>query len=143
MTTADRVITAARAAIGARVRGHGRVPGYGLDCVGLAALAARAGGFAGVIPGDYALRSGDAATVVARFDASGLARSTQPAPGDIALFETGPAQFHLAVLVPGGIVHADALLRRVVERPGAPPWPLLGAWRIEEGRIEEGRIEEA
>ena len=29
----------------------------------------------------------------------------------------------------GGIIHADAMLRRVVERPGPVPWPVLGRWR--------------
>jgi len=27
------------------------------------------------------------------------------------------------------LVHADLGLGRVVERPGAPPWPVLGGWR--------------
>jgi|UniRef100_UPI0035C9B512 hypothetical protein len=125
----EECIAAARAAIGVRFRVHGRSPDFGLDCVGLAALAARAAGFAGEIPGNYALRGGDAATLVARFDASGLVRCPS-VPGAIALFETGPAQFHLAVLVPGGIVHADAMLRRVVERPGDAPWPTLGCWCV-------------
>lgn len=127
---AAAIVAAATALLGVRFRLQGRAPEHGLDCVGLAALAARAGGFRGEIPADYALRGGDGARLIARFDASGLARAAIPAPGDLALFATGPAQFHLAVLVPGGIVHADAGLRRVVARPGPPPWPLLGAWRV-------------
>ncbi len=127
---AAAIVAAATALLGVGFRLQGRSPDYGLDCIGLAALAARAGGFRGAIPADYALRSGDAATLVARFDASGLVRSDTPAPGDLALFATGPAQVHLAVLVPGGIIHADAGLRRVVARPGTPPWPLLGCWRV-------------
>lgn len=133
MTRADRAVAAARDAVGARFRVHGRDPAFGLDCVGLAGLAMRAGGFAGGIPGGYALRGGDAAGIAALLDASGLMRGGGvPLPGDLALFETGPVQFHLAVLVPGGIVHADAMLRRVVERPGAPPWPMIGYWRMRE-----------
>jgi hypothetical protein len=31
--------------------------------------------------------------------------------------------------VSGGVVHADAALRRVVERQGALAWPLVAAWR--------------
>ena len=130
MTRAAAVVAAAEALIGVGFRLQGRVPAHGLDCVGVAALAARAGGFDGAIPGDYALRGGDAATLIARFDASGLARVGDPAPGDIALFAAGPAQFHLAVLVAGGLIHADAVLRRVVARPGAAPWPMLGCWRV-------------
>ncbi|MGY2734805.1 peptidoglycan endopeptidase [Sphingomonas sp. UYP23] len=133
MTPAARaaaIVAAAEALLGVGFRLQGRSPEHGLDCVGVAALAARAGGFGRDIPGDYALRGGDAEAIVARFDASGLARVAEPLPGDIALFAAGPAQFHLAVLVPGRIVHADALLRRVLQRPGMPPWPMLGRWRV-------------
>lgn len=131
MSAAERAIAAARGAIGARFRLHGRDPAFGLDCVGLAGLAARAAGFRGEIPSGYALRGGSAAAIAAAFSAAGLVASDAPGPGDLALFKTGPGQFHLAVLVPGGIVHADAMLRRVVERPGVPPWPVLGCWRVE------------
>lgn len=132
MTAADRAIAAARRAVGSRFRPHGRDPAFGLDCVGLAALAARAAGFAGEIPGGYALRGGDAATIAAAFRAAGFVGDGPARAGDIALFATGPGQLHLAVLVPGGIIHADAMLRRVVERPGEAPWPMLGWWRIKE-----------
>lgn len=123
------VVLAARAAIGARFRLHGRAAESGLDCVGLVALAARAGGAAGAVPSGYALRLADPALAIARLDAA-LVRVAVPAPGDLLLFQAGPAQLHLAVQSEGGIIHADALLRRVVERPGVPPWPLLGAWRV-------------
>lgn len=132
MRRADRAVAAALGAVGARFRLHGRDPAFGLDCVGLAAVAAQAAGFAGEIPGGYAMRGGDARGIAAAFDAAGLVRGDPPLPGDIALFATGPGQFHLAVIVPGGIVHADAMLRRVVERPGPPPWPPLGCWRVGE-----------
>ncbi|WP_010184832.1 hypothetical protein [Sphingomonas sp. PAMC 26605] len=128
---AAAIIAEATALLGVGFRLQGRSPAYGLDCIGLAALAARAGGFRGDVPADYTVRGGDAATLVARFDASGLVRTDTPVPGDLALFATGPAQFHLVVLVAGGIIHADAGLRRVVARPGTPPWPLLGCWRVE------------
>ncbi|MCY1171317.1 peptidoglycan endopeptidase [Sphingomonas echinoides] len=131
MSAGERAVAAARGAIGARFRVQRRDPAFGLDCVGLAGLAARAAGFEGEIPSGYALRGGDAVVLAAAFSAAGLVASDVPAPGDLALFLTGPGQFHLAVLVPGGIVHADAMLRRVVERPGVPPWPVLGCWRVE------------
>ncbi|MDF0486779.1 peptidoglycan endopeptidase [Sphingomonas sp. H39-1-10] len=127
MTPAECAVAAARGAVGARFRSHGRDPAFGLDCVGLAVLAARAAGFAAPISADYAVRSGDPSTAI---DAVGLVRTSAPATGDLLLFAAGPAQFHLAVQVPGGIIHADAMLRRVVERPGVPPWPLVAAWRL-------------
>lgn len=39
------------------------------------------------------------------------------------------AQLHLAVRTKQGFVHAHAGIRRVVETPGEPQWPLLGAYR--------------
>ena len=130
MTGAERAVEAARGAVGTRFRLHGRDPAFGLDCVGLAALALRAAGYRGDIPADYALRGGDAAILAARLDASGLVRGDAPWPGDLALFACDVTQFHMGIIVPGGIVHADAALRRVVERPGVPPWPMLGCWRV-------------
>lgn len=132
MSPAERAAAAALAAVGVRFRLHGRDPAFGLDCVGLAALAARAAEYSGAIPADYALRNGDAARAMAMLDGAGLTRAATPAPGDILLFRSGPGQLHLAVAVTGGIVHADASLRRVVRRPGPPPWPMLGCWRFEE-----------
>ena len=54
-------------------------------------------------------------------------------PGDILVMETGRQQLHLAVITPGGFVHADAGIGRVVEGRGAPPWPIIGTWRVNEG----------
>lgn len=113
----------ARAAVGARFRLHGRDPATGLDCVGLTALATGL-----EAPTGYALRSGDAGAAVAWLDAR-LTRVAETAPGDLMLLRSGPGQLHLAIFTEGGFVHADAGLRRVVERPGAPPWPLIGTWR--------------
>lgn len=118
MTVAARAL----ALVGAPFRLHGRDPVHGLDCVGVVALAT---GHA--VPGGYALRGGNADAVTARIDAV-LARSDGASPGDVLLMAAGPGQLHLAVRVENGIVHADAGLRRVVMRPGEPPWPLLAAW---------------
>lgn len=116
-------VRAARAAVGARFRLHGRDPASGLDCVGLAALATGL-----EPPTGYALRTGDAGAAIAWLDAR-LTRVTDPWPGDLLLLCSGPGQLHLAVRTDTGFVHADAGLRRVVERPGPPPWPLIGTWR--------------
>ncbi|WP_200910115.1 peptidoglycan endopeptidase [Sphingomonas sp. Leaf38] len=118
------IADAARAAVGTRFRVHGRGPD-GLDCVGLVAVALRAGGYAGAVPTGYSLRGGDPG-VLDRV----LVRVVDAAPGDVLLMAAGPGQFHLGIRTPGGFVHADAGLRRVVERPGVPPWPVLGAWRM-------------
>lgn len=122
------VVAAARAAIGARFRVHGRDVASGLDCVGLAALAVGAER----VPSGYALRGGAPERVAAMIDAAGLRRVAVRAAGDLLLCASGPGQLHLAIWTGDGVIHACAALRRVVERPGAPPWPVVGAWRGED-----------
>ncbi|MEG3084335.1 peptidoglycan endopeptidase [Sphingomonas sp. PB2P12] len=119
------VAEAALRAVGTRFRLHGR-DADGLDCVGLVALALRAGGHRGEVPTGYALRGGD----VAMLDRL-LVRVTEAQPGDVLAMAVGPGQFHLGIRTAAGFVHADAGLRRVVARPGEPPWPILGVWRME------------
>ena len=119
------VAEAALRAVGTRFRLHGR-GADGLDCVGLVALALRAGGYAGEVPTGYSLRGGDW-----RFLDRMLVRVAEAEPGDVLLMAAGPGQVHLGIRTAGGFVHADAALRRVVERPGMPPWPLIGVWRME------------
>lgn len=132
------IVAAARAVVGARFRLHGRDPELGLDCVGLVAVALRGGGADVVVPTGYALRSGDVTMVSAMLRAAGLALAKGAQPGDILLCQAGPGQVHLAIAAgpPGtartseGVIHADAQLRRVVERPGPIPWPVISRWRV-------------
>jgi cell wall-associated NlpC family hydrolase len=121
MSAAER----ARAAVGTRFRLHGR-GADGLDCVGLAGWA-----YGVAVPTGYPLRSDDLAAVEAVAAAAGLARVADAAAGDLIALASGPGQLHLAIATTTGFVHADASLRRVVERPGAPPWPVLARWRKE------------
>lgn len=125
MTPGERAVAAARMAVGARFRPQGREVALGLDCVGVAVLAARAAGFAGVVPRDYALRRAAAPTMP-----QGMVACDGDAAGDILLCRTGAGHMHLAVWTGDGVIHADAALRRVVERPGACPWPVVAAWRV-------------
>jgi murein DD-endopeptidase / murein LD-carboxypeptidase len=78
------------------------------------------------------MRRGDADAVASLIAAAGLARVDDPAAGDLLLMRSGPGRLHLAIEAPGGIVHADAGLGRVVERPGPPPWPVLARFRRED-----------
>lgn len=129
MNPGERAVAAARSAVGARFRLHGREVESGLDCVGLVALALRAEGFEGAVPSGYALRSGDASRVWRAIEAAGLVAGEDSRPGDLLLLRTGPGQLHFAIWTGSGIVHADAMLRRVVERPGSS-WPVIGRWRV-------------
>lgn len=123
------VAAAARDLVGRRFGLHGR--GERLDCVGVVAAALWAAGWRGETPTGYALRGGDPGRIAALLDAR-FARAGEARAGDVMLMATGPGQLHLAVRTESGFVHADAGLGRVVERPGAPPWPVLGVWRWEE-----------
>lgn len=125
--TDDEVVAAALACVGARFRLHGRRVAQGLDCVG---VAAHAFGIEAV-PTGYALRGGAADAIVAVVRRLGFKACADAGPARLLLLDAGPFQFHLAVTTARGFVHADAGLRRVVERPGVPRWPVLGIWRKE------------
>lgn len=132
MNARDRSVAAAHGVVGAKYRLQGRDARFGLDCVGLAGIALRAAGCRSDIPASYALRGGTEDGMLALIDACALVRTEPALPGDLLLFAVGPAQFHLAIKSASGIYHADAMLRRVVERPGLPPWRLVGSWTIDE-----------
>ena len=128
MSAGERVAAAAQELVGARFRLHGRDPATGLDCVGVALLALERGAGRRVALPAYALRT--ATTTLPTMD--DLTTCDGAAAGDVLLCRVGPGQLHVTVRTETGVVHADAALRRVVERPGAVPWPILSAWRIGE-----------
>jgi murein DD-endopeptidase / murein LD-carboxypeptidase len=120
--------TRALALVGTPFRPQGRDPLHGLDCVGLCLLAY------GLPPAaardDYRLR-GDhrdevEAAILRHFR---RLRHARPRPGDLFLMMPGDDHVHLGILTARGFVHADARLRRVVETPGAPGWPVAGIYR--------------
>ncbi|HEV7659595.1 MAG TPA: peptidoglycan endopeptidase [Allosphingosinicella sp.] len=125
---AERVVARARALIGVKFRPQGRLAANGLDCIGVVAAAIDVR----TPPGDYALRGGSAARLAEGLAAAGLRPVAAARPGDVLVLVPGPAQLHLGVLTEDGLIHGDAGLRRVVERPGPAPWPIAGIWRIGE-----------
>jgi hypothetical protein len=131
--TPDEVVDSARRCIGARFRPQGRDPQTGLDCVGVAAVAMDKT----VPPARYPQRGQDWAIIAMVADAMGLWAifPGEARAGDLLMVEPGPGQVHMVVITPTGFVHADARLRKVVETPGRPEWPVLAAWR---GCHEEG-----
>ena len=133
----DRIAERALALVGTRFRPQGRDPAHGLDCVGAAAAAA--GVPAERVPTGYDLKGQKLAEVEHGLCDLGCRPVAGDAlhSGDILVCAPAPAQFHVVVVVRGGFVHADAMLRRVVERPFPVPWPVIGAWRLESDDGEE------
>jgi hypothetical protein len=118
----------ARALVGCRFRPQGRDVATGLDCVGVIVAAFGLPGES--VRRDYRIRGmhrREIETALVRYFRK-IAR-TRIQPGDVLLMTVAPDQLHLAVRTERGFVHADAGLRKVVETPGAPPWPIVGVWR--------------
>jgi murein DD-endopeptidase / murein LD-carboxypeptidase len=134
MTRASRcwpaIVAAVRGCVGTRFRLQGRVPGLGLDCVGVVMIAAAAAGVGGFAPATYALGGDHEAEIEAALAAAGCQPVLVAMCGDILVIEPGPRRRHLAVVTPAGIVHAHAGLGRVVEGPLSPDWSIVGAWRL-------------
>jgi murein DD-endopeptidase / murein LD-carboxypeptidase len=124
------VVAAARACVGTRFRSQGRAVGLGLDCVGVALLAAAAAGKGSLVVPAYAL-GGDNDDVIEPILAAFGCRPVGVAlAGDILVTAPAPRQRHLAVVTPAGVVHAHAGLGRVVEGPLDGDWTIIGAWRL-------------
>ncbi len=121
----DAIVGRARALIGTRFRPQGRTVEDGLDCIGVAVLAIDVR----PVPRDYALRGNPVRRLATELEAAGLTAVDEMAPGDVLVFAPGAAQLHLGIFTGSGLVHGDAALRRVVERPLPLPWPVLGIWR--------------
>lgn len=129
-TDRNDVVSRAKACLGVRFRPHGRAPEEGLDCVGLVTFAngiARA-------PTGYALHGGTEDRLAHELRLAGFRSVRTMKPGDIIALRAGFEQLHLGIWTGTTLVHADAGLRRVVERPGVPPWPVAGIWRRRAGR---------
>jgi murein DD-endopeptidase / murein LD-carboxypeptidase len=122
----------ARALVGTRFRAQGRGEG-GLDCVGV--VLATFDLPRGSARDDYRLRGDHLTEIQKALDAHfrPVARR-QGRAGDLMLLQAGERQFHLAVRTELGFVHAHAGLRRTVETPGEPAWPLLGVYRKRRSR---------
>ena len=126
------IVAAARACVGTRTRVQGRVPGLALDCIGVAAEAARAAGLSVDIARDYALRADNGGQLRAGLLHAGCRMVAAAAPGDIAEIEVAPGQRHLAVLCGDTAVHAHFGVGRVVEAPLPGNWPVIACWRLAE-----------
>ena len=136
--TPDAVIAAARALCETPFVPHGRLPGVGVDCIGVGVLTCRACGLVAAdadITGYPMIPDG---TLVETCDRL-LIRAREPVVGGMGIFVMGGAQaHHLGVFVPyryGGvaIVHAigpAGLHNRVKETRLMPPMRLVRSYTV-------------
>ena len=122
----------ARALVGTRFRAQGR-DSNGIDCVGV--IVAAFGLPEDAVRRNYRLR-GDHRREAETCLAAHFRRVPfkQLRSGDVMLLEAAIDQLHLAVRTDAGFVHAHGGIRRVVETPGLPEWPLLAVYRKRKDR---------
>lgn len=118
----DDPVARARGLVGTRFRLHGR-DASGIDCIG---VVAHAHGL--TVPSGYAMRSDDRARLEQALVELGFASTASRRAGDVVVLQPGPVQLHLGLWTGDALIHADALLRCVVETPGTPRWPVLSTW---------------
>jgi hypothetical protein len=121
----EAALARARALLGVPFRLHGRSLESGLDCVGVIAVAHD---LLGDAPTGYSLRTTQYERWITLLDTL-AERIAAPEIGAVMLLQPGAAQLHLGLWTGTSLIHADAGLRRVVETPGVPRWPVMGLWR--------------
>lgn len=123
----DPIVERARALLGTPFRPQGRDAATGLDCAGLVIAVY------GLDPlefrRDYRL-SGDHMAELRAALMVAFRRVRAARPGDLSVARVGGRQVHLLIHSERGFIHADSRLRRVVETPGASPWPLPHVFRL-------------
>lgn len=118
----DTMIAAARACLGTPFHHQGRVPGHGLDCIGLIIVALRAAGFAVQDRTDY-VRWPEAETLAQALLAHGAVPVAAPVAGDILLFVLAGRAQHVALCTaPEQMIHAYAPVGKVVEGSISAVW---------------------
>jgi cell wall-associated NlpC family hydrolase len=122
------IIRRARSLVGSPFRPQGRDPQTGLDCVGLVLWVFQIE--ARPVRRDYRL-SGEHLSELDKTLSNQFQRlpAAMKAAGDILLCRVRHGQAHLAIECGGSIIHADAKVRRVVERRGECAWPIIAAFR--------------
>ena len=129
--TAEDFIDAARSYVGSPFHHAGRLPGVGLDCIGVVVCAANACGFAHRDEAAYPLRSNGQLRI--NIDAQ-LVRVRDAMAGDVLLMSLGDDEHHVALYTGSTIIHAYAAVRRCVEQPMADIWwpKVRGIYRFRE-----------
>lgn len=131
MSPQESYISAARALVGTPFHAGGRCPGVGVDCIGVAVVAAKACGLKHRDVTAYPLRPNGQ---LPRELAAQLIRAERREPGDILLMAFDDVPHHVAVYAGATIIHAYAQARKCVEQPWAKYWgdKVRGVYRFRE-----------
>lgn len=130
-----KFIASVRSTIGTPFQHQGRVPGVGLDCVGVIVFALTENGYLVNDVSGYSRIPGGALLEAAILVHCSKISLHDVAVGDIMLFHFGHEPQHTAVvssLVPLTIIHAYSDIRRVVENGFDALWKsrLVACYRI-------------
>lgn len=128
---ADDLITAARSFVGTKFHHGGRLPGVGLDCIGVIVCAAGACGLLHRDVAAYPLRPNGELTT--QLNAQ-LVRVPHATAGDVLLMAFSDEPHHVALFTGQTIIHAYIKVRRCVEQPMADIWwqKVRGIYRFKE-----------
>lgn len=120
--TATCMIAAARACLGTPFHHQGRAPGLGLDCIGLAIVAANAAEIPVRDRTDYGRRP-DGRSLIAALEEHGAVRVETIQPGDILVFRFDKQPQHVAMATgTDTMIHSFAPAGKVVETNLGSVW---------------------
>ena len=131
-TRTDTAIAAARACLGTPFHHQGRMPGVGLDCIGLVIVALRAVNIPIRDQTNYGRRP-DGKSLVTALDAHGATRTDSIQTGDVLLFRYDRQPQHVALATgPDSMIHSFAPAGEVVETLIGDYWKrrLTGVYRF-------------
>ena len=119
--TADDIIAAARKHIGTPFRHQGRVPGRGLDCVGLLIVVAQELGIEYQDATGYSSRPDG--TLLSKMEAQGaLIKIQEPEPGCVLVMRFANEPQHVALCTGSTLIHSYAQVGKVTEHRFADVW---------------------
>lgn len=113
MLSREEYVKAARLELGTKFHHQGRLPGVGLDCVGLVVVTCKQCGIPLRDFGAYR-RIPDGVTLM-REIAAQLDRVDDMQPADVICFRMGAHPRHVAIATDYGIIHTNGIIGKVVE----------------------------
>ena len=135
MSIAHNMVLAARECLGTPFQHQGRVPGVGLDCVGVAIYAAREVGLNpvdvqgyGETPNNGALRT----ALNSQPDLESVSLQDMPQEGDILLFRLRKEPQHVGICTGTGVIHAYSVVGICCEHDLCTKWRsrIVGIYRV-------------